>query len=409
MIESIILLSLLMVILSYFLVSIKEKSYINVLTPTLLIFVPANYIFELIHIYYYGYSGSLYGYFFCYLTYALSFTLLALTYIKYPPYLIKLPFGTSNFRNFQRFLPHLFLLLSFLLYLPILIEFRELIFSPRDIYIHTRTGYGGMYFFSALLLYIAFILFLYKKGSKIERYGAFTLCVLLAFLHGSKGQVVTLILIAMLFYVYVHDYKIKFRSFLKYMTGTVVAIALLFYLTFSVDMANDFIKAISRYSDYTRNAIMVIDSDLEARFGELTLENTIYARVPRSIYPDKPKDFGTFYLAKKFFPAWFRADTGAPAFGIGTQYADFGVFSLYYIILAAIFEGVLLRIFVTRLKSYKSPSDFIMVLFFSGIGLIPVGIGYLLPEHFVMALTISFMMRVRLFSRPSADLRKNVL
>lgn len=398
MIEFIIIASLALVFLAYLIVSMKEKSYINVLTPALFIFIPANYIFELVHIYYNGYSGSLSGYLFCYLTYALSFLLFSFTYLKFPSYRVKLPFGAKNYNSV--FLPYVVLLISFLLYLPILIEYREFILSPREIYMRTRTGYGVNYFLSSTLTFLSFILFLFKSQSfKAEKYIAFILCAILALLHGSKGQVMTIIFIAMLYKVYVLSLRVKFSSLVKYIMLLSFVLGLLFYFPLYDIEKEGFIRAISNYSDYTRNAIMVIDSDMDAQLGRLTIEDTIYSRVPRQVYPAKQKDFGGFYLAKEFYPEWFETDTGSPAFGIGVQYADFGAFSIYYILFWSALSGIFLKIFITRLQIHKYPSDFIMVLFFSGVSLIPLGAGYLLPEHLLLAFLIAFMLRFKLYRK----------
>jgi len=396
MIEIIIIFSLIAGLATYIIASSKEGSFLNVFTPWILLSFPANYILELVHIYFYGGSGSLYAYFYCYLTYTLSFIVLVVVYFNFPNIKVKLPFKQVSIGGY---LPYLFLFLSFFLYLPILIEFSEFILSPRELYMMTRTGYGLNFFLSSTLMYIAFILFLFKRAFfKTEKFFIFIVCTILAILHGSKGQILTLLLILLFYQAYINGFRVKFVKFALYTMIFTLIVILLFSLTlFGVDDIF-LIEAISSYSDYTRNAMMVIDSDMSPLFGRLTLEDTVYSRIPRSIYPDKPKDFGNFYLAKEFYPEWFYLDTGSPSFGVGVQFADFGVFSIFYHLLWSVLLGILLKSFVTRLRTYKNPSDFIMVLFLSGITLIPLGAGYLLPEHFFIAFGLAKLLRLNFFT-----------
>ena len=64
------------------------------------------------------------------------------------------------------------------------------------------------------------------------------------------------------------------------------------------------LETISSYSDYTQNAMLVIDSRMPAQDGRLTLEANTYALVPRALMPGKRKHFAIFYLAKKVYPPW---------------------------------------------------------------------------------------------------------
>ncbi|MGC2047294.1 MAG: hypothetical protein WA635_01595, partial [Gallionella sp.] len=190
--------------------------------------------------------------------------------------------------------------------------------------------------------------------------------------------------------------------FLGYGLAFGVLVASLFAVTLPEDMRSDLLKGISAYSDYTRNAMLVIDSDMPLQLGRLTLENNIYAVVPRELFSEKPKNFGTFFLAEKFYPEWFLADTGSPAFGIGVQYADFGPFSILYIIYWAVISGALLKIFVTRLRYYRNPADFVMVLFLAEVPLLSVGAGYLLIEHMFLAVLVALIVypiKFRMYKR----------
>jgi O-antigen polymerase len=153
--------------------------------------------------------------------------------------------------------------------------------------------------------------------------------------------------------------------------------------------AADALEAISKYSDYTRNAMLVIDSHYPLQHGRLTIDSNMLGIVPRQLMPGKPKNFGTFALAEEFYPEWFDSDRGSPAFGVGLQFADFGLLAIPYLGLMAALKGWLARIFVNRLKLTKHPADFFMVVFLADISVFPIGVGWLLPE----AVLVCFVLR----------------
>ncbi len=125
--------------------------------------------------------------------------------------------------------------------------------------------------------------------------------------------------------------------------------------------------------------------------------------------PSKPKNIGALYLDEQFYPESIDLDAGAPAFGVGVQYADFGFLAIVYLALFAALRGWMAHLFVNRLRTTRHPGDFVMVLFLADISLFPVGgTGWLLPETVVLALLLRYascigserVYRERLISRP---------
>lgn len=393
----IICISLAVTLGAYVMVSLKDRSLFNILTPVYLTFIPGYYLLELVHIYIFGLSGSLFAYFFCYATYAVSFLVMAIAYCRFPSVNLKLPF---NVRYNIKWMPYLFMLASVLVFLPVLIEFSDLILRPRQIYIQTRTGYGHFYFVSNALLFIGFALILFKKSRfRFEKLVYFVIATGLCWLHGSKGTAITMIYLAMMYWVYVEGKRAGLRISIIYAGSFAVALTAMFYFTSARTDAEraDLFVDMASYSDYNRHAMMVIDDDPELTWGRLTLETAVWSRVPRVLYPDKPKDWGTFYLAKRFFPVWFEKESGAPSFGIlGVPYSDFGYLSIIYLAGWGVLIGWLAKLFVMRVQKYRSPPDFILLMFLCGIPVIPSGVGYTLPEHIVLALGLAFLLRIRL-------------
>jgi hypothetical protein len=150
----------------------------------------------------------------------------------------------------------------------------------------------------------------------------------------------------------------------------------------------------AEYSDYTRNAMIVMDDqDLQPQYGRLTAEASFYSLVPRFLFPDKPADFGALWLARRYFPERFESNTGAPAFGVGTFYADFGVFSILYYGLANLLAGVIMKILVVRLREKPDAGTFALLLTFLEVPLIPAGAAVPLLFYYLCALVIKSLSR----------------
>jgi hypothetical protein len=373
--QIIILVSLAVVVGSYVYLSRREGSYVNILTPVLLFGIPAWYLLMLVYGGLFGYDASTYAYFYCYLTYALGVIGTMAGYLLMPakplPIFVRLPYLRLPG------IPFLALAVAILLYAPILIRFPDLLFSPRQIYELTRSGFGISFYLSALAVYVGLILLLFLR--RVSR-SALVLFVIVSmpiiYLHGSKGQVLNFALIVLYFLVFVKGKRFNMMRLIG--VGTVVSslIVGLFYLSYSDEARADLLVEMANYAEYTRNAAMVIDDPtLEPQMGRLAFESKFYVMVPRAIFPDKPKDYGAFWLAKRYSPDRFDLDVGAPDFGLGFLYADFGDFAAVYYFAGSVLAGIIMKILVARLRHRPDAGTFFILLAFLDVGLIPTGAG----------------------------------
>lgn len=384
MIEFIIGLSFVLVLGCYLLISYCEKSYLNILTPCLLLFVPSRFILEFSNIFFRGYSGTEEAYFFCFVSYAATILAFTTGYFFY-----KRNIGREDFIKHLEvpqsrcgLLQVIFLGTAILIFSPVIIEFSDYILTPRQIYIQTRSGYGLNFFAAALLIDISFVFFLFSKR-KNTTYSLLSVATYVSFLFafGSKGQYVKLLLIYLLYVVYVRSVRVSFKNFILCIAAFSFIIVGLFAYTHNIDDDGVF-SYMSGYSDYTRNAMLVIDDESkEYTFGALIIEDNVYSRIPRLLYEDKPKNFGTFFLAERYYPEWFAQDTGSPAFGIGVAYYDFGILSLFYNVFWGGVAGIGAKYFREKIKVGPLPGDFIMLLFFADVHILAVGAGYMIIEH----------------------------
>ena len=388
-------LSLLAIVAAYAIVCRKDKSLFNFLTPALILFVPANYILQGLFLYFFSPGGSRVAYLVCYTSYSVMFLGTALAYAFLSP--PDLGWKESKGAKRVRWSPWLILAFAFLAWMPVLLEFRDFWSTPREIYKLTRTGYGLNFFGSALLTNIAFVVFLFKhQASRMEKALFVGASLAISFLRGSKAHVFTLLALWILHEIYVRGRRFGVGKALTFACILAAALVGMFSVFGTFEDAQDLAIGIVQYSDYTRNAMLVVDEPVDHGIpGILTFENQVYSRIPRVFFPSKPKDFGIFYLAERYYPEWFEADTGSPDFGIGVQFADFGYFAPVYLFLWGVLQGIGARCFVERLRKHPNCPNFVLLVFFASVVLIPIGSTYLLPEHFAIAIVLAFMFKLR--------------
>jgi len=379
--------SLLVTILAYLKLSSIDGSYINVLLPSLVFTVPAYYFFPSIYMNIFGNNASPYAFAYIYSTLAVENVAFVYGYSRGRKQIVRLPIGWS-YHNFV-LISLTALIIGVLLYLPILLQFRQDLLDPRRIYEQTRTGFGLQFYVSSFLAYIAIILILFAKTSRLTKGAVVAAALGLLLLHGSKGQVLSAVLLLILFHVYGAGKRVGLgRTLVAYSAIALVVIALFAGSMFLGDSLQEMLETISEYSDYTRNAMMVIDEHFPLQYGRLTIEANTIALIPRALIPNKRHNLGGLYLDEEFYPQKLDADAGAPAFGIGLQYADFGDLAVVYLGICSLLRGWLARVFVNRLNLTHHPADFFMVAFFADVGLFPVGSGWFLAGAILVALLL---------------------
>jgi hypothetical protein len=372
---TIILSSLVVVLAAYWFLSWHEGNFVNILMPVMLFNVPAWYVLEFLYGSVFGFEWSEYAYFYCYLTYAFGVLALVAGFVLTPAKYV------SIFLKIPRFkipgAPYWILGFATILYGEVVVQFPELIFNPRQIYEKTRSGFGLQFFLSAFGVYFAFILLLFMPKLRKLSAGIFILIAFIViYLHGSKGEILNLMLIGLYYAVFVLGKRFDVKRILFLGIFSVFFIGSLFYFTSYGDSRPSLLLDMAGYAEYTRNSAMIIDDPtLSPQMGRLQVESRFYVMVPRVLFPGKPKDYGAFWLAKRYYPERFDLDVGAPDFGLGTLYADFGVFCIIYYSLAALLSGIILKVLATRLKVHPDPGTFILFLVFMDVGLVPTGGG----------------------------------
>lgn len=389
--------SLAVVVLAYLHVSAIDRSFVNVLTPAYAVFIPANYLVELFWLSYSRPAGSTYAYLLSYGSYAALFVGVAIGY-SMKVGRVRLPLSVRATEG-SAAVAWMVLLVAWLLYLPVLVQFREHLGNPREIYELSRFGYGQYFFFSTMLCYFSVVLLLYSRAGIVQRLVFFLVALFFAYLHGSKHHMLMPFFILAVWFVYARGRTVSITGFLLFIFLVATLGVGLFMVTNPGVLMYHGVDGLIGYSGYTHNGMLVIDAGTGPMFGSMSMEKEVFARTPRILFPDKPIHFGDLRLSAQFFPEETNMGTGAPAMGFGGLFADYGMAVPFLLLLLGFFKGILLRVFSNNVKSRGTPGDLIMLLFGAGIPLIPFSGVFLLPETIVLAVAANCLVSLVIITR----------
>lgn len=380
--------SLLIILVCYIVFAITQKKWINFFWFSLITFIPANYLLPLFNLIFKKQLQEIsLGFLYVYAYYSIffAFFILSTLFMLKRESLPKIKNFINNKVLTESFTFDQCLKLSlFFLGLGIisaLIIFYKIGFSylsfPRLLYEKTRISYGILYFPAQAFFLLSWVFILFSNKKKMILLFSIILAIFLYF-FGSKGAMLNLFLVYVLYIVITEKIKNNIFNVIKYTFLTSFYISILFliyhpYITQSqITSITRPLENVSSYSDYTKNTVILVDNFYKYFdhhfYGKLLLENTIYSRIPRIIYPEKPFDFGDFKLSKALYPEWHSKHVGDPSFGIfGRVYADFGPFGFIWGILVAVIKGIFLGAFYQLFKEYQTPQLFIAISYLSGV------------------------------------------
>src|SRR5580765_732413 len=138
--DMVILASFLLSIGAYLWLSRREGTYFNLLVPSLVVSAPASYVFPWLYSHLFGVEATKYSFLYVYVALAAENIAFVYGYTLAKERLVRLPFRFAYCKF--TFLSFASLSVGLLLYVPVLIEFREFLLDPRQIYAQTRTGFG---------------------------------------------------------------------------------------------------------------------------------------------------------------------------------------------------------------------------------------------------------------------------
>ena len=374
--------------------SIRVGNFANAITPSLIAFFPAYFIFECIYLFWVENDEH-------WLEYVFIYTCALLLIVSFVVGYMMIPGSFTKVKRVYVYNPRylhcsiIFTIAAVFLYLPVLIEYKQYILYPRVIYELTRSGYGHL-FYSSLLAGMLAVVFSFYSLSRARWVSILLLVVNVVFilLHGNKTPLLNLIVAWLFFYSYVLGNAISMKKMFYVVAIISCFIFLFFYLTFNSELSIVLLN-MAYYADYNRNAFLLMNGNIDFGFGKYIVESQVFSRLPRFLYPDKPEFFGYLELAKSVFPNKTEENVGVPSFGLGEYYADFGYFSLLVIPVVGFFKGVLTG-YVKKLLDKQGDVYYLLIfLFLSGVTFIPLGSGWLFYEHCFLALLIYGMLKLK--------------
>ncbi|QEE28390.1 hypothetical protein FTW19_10480 [Terriglobus albidus] len=393
--NSIVLASLLIFVFAYLLIVRRDGSWVNWATPFFIIQLGQRYVLPpvytlLVHMP----NGSEFAYWYCYATYALSFLSAALAYSFLKPLRLR-TVGVEIADSRLLITSWALFGIGVLFYLPVLVEFRAYLNDPRRIYEMTRSGYGVYFLSSTLFATLGFITYMFcRQKGIVNSFVFYASIAVFTYWHGSKGQLINYLLIWLLYRVYVLRRQIRAVSAMAIAGIIVVVLTTMFALFSNVADLAELANQLSGYADTVRNSMTVIDDPRQDYYyGMLTFENEVYARIPRFLMPNKPKDYGPFRIAKKYDPAAHRSDVGDPNYDIGVTYADFGPFTIALLCIVWALTGWVIVSLAEDQKRTPSIGRFLLLLFFSGVNIIPISGLFLFPETLLLGLLLTAILR----------------
>ncbi len=195
--------------------------------------------------------------------------------------------------------------------------------NPRMGYQMHRAGQGHWYALAISALSVSFVLSFLAHPTAGRLLRNMVVYIVMGYFLGSKGVLLTIFSATLVFLWFM-----RWRHLGKLM---LVGAPLLFgLLIFNLYLAlGDVFElgSIIGYFDYYKNAAdyyrSYLRGEIDLFHGEVIM-SSLWAYVPRAIWPDKPVVYGILHINELFYPG--LAEISTPAFGGAVeQHADFGV------------------------------------------------------------------------------------
>ena len=241
--------------------------------------------------------------------------------------------------------------------------------NNREAYISGRSGNGIYYISYQVFIVLFFISSLVSIKNLIPKIFGVSLSLLLAYLTGSKGFLLGLI-IAILFYYDSFIKKITFKELVLFGFLGLIAINALLLIQSNTTLLN------YGSTDFYNNFLLLIQANLSNDFtfyyGQLSFEDSFWNLIPRALYTDKPFIYGQTRLVALVYGEQTVISGNTPSFtSLGVPYADFGIFGvLLNSFVAGFFVGVLERSLRKRIFMY--PKNFLAYVLYFILYFIPL-------------------------------------
>ena len=254
-------------------------------------------------------------------------------------------------------------LVSFFSFLNFALQYNIPVQGVTDYFRYTNIsafGRGHLAFFALFYLYAGFVALMGMFSPQIQRRRffiiAFTVAIILAFLSESRGQLLMLLFLILVFY----NYRIKQWNALKLGGYFVLMLILIFTIAqirgsydFSITKQNIANTFAGLFAEHQATATLLSQYTKEQPphfYGKLLLDDAVLSLIPRKIWSTKPELYGGILVTDIIVPnrqPGFYYTTGT----FGTSYADFGYVG---VVVAMLAFGFVMRMVYEYLKKNMS-------------------------------------------------------
>ncbi len=212
--------------------------------------------------------------------------------------------------------------------------------------------YASFFELSKLVLY--FTIF-FKLINRQKFSLGFFILFPLVFFYGSRFVILDCIIYLCIFLEQFKNLGVK-----SIITACLMgAILIVSYTYFQFSSRGNLTEHLTSYFDIYRNQSYVInkfiEGDLEYYYGKIYFSSYLKF-IPRILWEDKPKEFGFAILNYAIFPE-SAAKGYMPSFGLGTLFADFGIFS---VVMTGMMSGFLKNFFYRIFQRSKNNISFFL-------------------------------------------------
>ena len=277
--------------------------------------------------------------------------------------------------------------------------------NPREGYQLYRTGQGHWYAIATSALSASYVLYFLSKPTAGHLLLRTALFIGLGYLLGSKFILLSFFAAAITFLWFIRWPYLKTLLVL----GAPLVFGLAVWNLYLATGDGFELSTVVEYFDYYKNAADYyrdyLAGQIQLYWGQLTL-SSLWAYVPRAIWPDKPVVYGIVLIDEIFYPGAAEL-ASTPAFGGGVeQFADFGIPGLLFfgffgsqaVMTALLAYLIFIRPGVRLDQVTIATVAVFLVQFAPGFGLYFPGILYLVL--LAVTLAVTFWVRGRRRRRP---------
>lgn len=210
--------------------------------------------------------------------------------------------------------------------------------DTRNAYIQYRSGAGLFYAMTQWLLMFALLYYIWARPWRwFNLLLTLSFFAVIAYFTGSKGNILLIIVVGIIYY----HFKIRPIPIKGFVLLTSLLLFAFIGLLIVQGSAKNPLGAISYFNDYFDTTARFISrfEEFGFQYGCASL-SSLWFYVPRSLYPDKPYEYGITLIHQVLYPGMAATGNTPGVLGWALAYLDYGVVGVF---LSGAWAGLLQR------------------------------------------------------------------